>query len=95
MLQKLVQSHRVIWRLGYRQKGKSFLILKIPLEWVSLFFLSIEQREALAPCTAHSEILLEAIKCGKSHGTEGFFSSGFAKIPCGERRCETSFSDCF
>lgn len=47
MLQKLVHSHRVTSRFGYRQKGKSSLILKISLEWVSLSFLSIEQRETL------------------------------------------------
>lgn len=93
MLQKLVHIHRVIERLGYRQKGKRALILKISLEWVSLFFFF--NRTERNSCTTHSEILLEAIKGRISHRTEGFFSNGFGKMLCGERRCETSFSECF
>lgn len=38
------------------------------------FSLSSFNRTERNSCTTHSEILLEALKCGKSHGTEDFFS---------------------
>lgn len=77
--------------MGIDTKGKALSFSKYLTNGFLFFYLNRTERNSY---TTHSEIVLEAIKDGKSRSTEGFFSSGFGKMLCGERTCETSFSEC-
>lgn len=77
MLRKLVHSHRVIWTLGYRHKGKNSLIPRKTHSRDILFSFSRTERNS---STIHSEIHFEVINGGKSHRTEVFSVVGLQRV---------------